>query len=260
MHASAARLERGVEAGRRRAGDAQDAVARARSRRRGQHATSPSTPRTATIDSSRSNGTNASRMQRHAAELRPTRRRRRPRARSTRLALAVVAAAPRLQHRRAARARRPRRRGRRAIVDRAERRGRDRRARGAVCLLDEPVLRRPRARARPGAPARSPPSARAVAGGHAFPLVGDDRRARRRAVEPRRRRRAPPTTRSPTAAAGASGDGIEEPEREAERDAGQPEHPPELAAAQHRHLRHGGDTLPSGASRQPTLSFERVAA
>ena len=83
MHASARGLERGVVARRRRAGDAQDAVAvlvlddrpAARSRRRA--------PRTATIDSSRANGTNASRISGTPPSWSTTRRRRRPSSRST---------------------------------------------------------------------------------------------------------------------------------------------------------------------------------
>ena len=128
MHASAARLQRGVEAG-----------AGARVRRRmpsrcwfsttGQHATSPSAPRTATIDSSRSNGDEAFEDQRHAAEFAPTPRRRRParaarpgpcrRSRRGGSSAPRAGRARRPRASRSARDRRPRRNGAVAIAERA---------------------------------------------------------------------------------------------------------------------------------------------
>ena len=72
-------------------------------------------------------------------------------------------------------------------------------------------------------------------GGHALPLVGHDRRVERdhlgeRGLVAER----PDHEVAHGAAQGASADRVQEAEAEAERDAGQREHAPELAAAEHR--------------------------
>ncbi len=163
------------------------------------------------------------------------------------LALAVVTAAPRLQIPRAARSRRPpraapwrwstARNGAVAIPSVVQR-----------LLLDDPVLGDVERARSAGRPARSASRARAVAEGtpsHSYvtttaSAAGAPRRGD--VVEA-------PTTRSPTAAAGAPSDRVEEGERAAERDTGEPEHPAQLASAQHRDPRHARGTLAIARAR-----------
>ena len=161
--------------------------------------------------------------QRHAAERRPRRVDVAGRAQHG-LALAVVAAPPRLQHR--------------GQAERVDRRvaasARSSTARnGAVAIpsaLQRCPSRRagpatPRARAAGGRTGASAASARAVAAGHAFPLVGDDVGAVGGLRRGGRRRRAPPTTRSPTARGRRLGRRIEERERQPSGMPAEPEHP-----------------------------------
>ena len=148
------------------------------------------------------------------------------------LALAVVAAAARLQHRRQPdRARRGVELA--AVVDGGEARRRRCRARSNVSFSVEPVLRDLERAPAPGAPAAAARQ-RAPRGGHAFPLVGDDVGAARRPRRAPARRRARRRRAGRTRCAGASGDGSRKRQVERRgRDAGEAEHPAELAAAEH---------------------------
>ena len=134
----------------------------------GQHAISPSRPRTARIDSSRSNGTNPSRISGTPPSSRP-RGVDVGRGAQHDLALAVVAAAPRLQHR-----------GQPERVDRGVERRRGRRRRGTA---------RSRSRARGTSPSRraGPGRRRArAAGGSTGASRAERARGRRRARLPTR--------------------------------------------------------------------------
>ena len=159
----------------------------------GQHATAPSAPRTAMIESSRSNATNPSRMSGTRAESAP---RGVDVARGAQhgLALPVVAAAPGLQHRGQPELR-DRRVEPRPIVDGPVGRGRDP-ERSQRVLLDEPVLRHLE-RGRRGQHRHTRLHRAGRLGRYALPLVGDDgrvrepRAARRRCRRARRRRGRP---------------------------------------------------------------------
>ena len=198
----------------------------------GQTCTCPSRPRTASTDSSRSNGTNASRTSGPPARAPPMPGSTSAVVAQDRLPLAVVAAPPRLQDRgqpdrlrpraEVVDGRRPRRTGNTGMPSRRN-----------VVLLDQPVLRCLERGGRRVAPAGRVPAE-----------TGPRSRARLPTRTSRRRRPATvassaasspsaPTTSSPTGRAGAAG-GIEETEPQAERDAGQPQHPPELPAPEHR--------------------------
>ena len=130
MHASARRLQRVVETGRGRARQAQDAVRGDGSRPRA------NTERRRAVRAPRDRQLTVERHEAFEDAAAPRRARSHAPStsaawRSTRLTLAVVAAAPRLQHRGQTRPRRPRRAGPRSASNRAERRGRDSRARAA---------------------------------------------------------------------------------------------------------------------------------
>ena len=153
-----------------------------------------------------------------------------------RLALPVVAAAPRLEDGRSAE-RTDCRVEVGAAVDSPERRGPDPES-GAGFLLGQPVLGDLERRGR-REDGRDRAQGACRRGRHAFPFVGDDRGAGRR----------PPcgveiVERAVDNAAGDTGSRlgsrIEKTECQPHRQARKAEHPPELTAAQHRHLRHCG--------------------